>query len=85
MGWWENVKLKYHQWKHNVDATPVEGEQYKDAPRVQDLPHMIDSEGNLIAVSSGHRELSPVLSERFHISNPRSSVGRPEDKIDDKI
>ncbi|AQZ10904.1 (ZYRO0C06204g) [Zygosaccharomyces parabailii] len=82
MGWWEDLKNKYHHWKHNIDASPVEGETYKDAPRVKDLPHMTDSEGGLIAVSSGNKELSPVLSERFHISNPE---GHPDDKIDDQI
>lgn len=80
MGFWEDFKLKFSKWKHGQDATPVEGETYKDPPKVSDLPNMPDSEGNLIAVSSGHRELSPVLSAKLGINTPHQPS-----EIDDKI
>lgn len=79
MGFWETFKTKFLKWKHEQDATPVKGETYKDPPDVKDLPNMPDSEGNLIAVSSGNRELSPALSAKLGINNSR------HEEIDDKI
>lgn len=67
------------KWKHEQDANPVPGETYKDPPKVSELPNMPDSEGNLIAVSSGKRELSPVLSAKLGINEPRHA------EIDDQI
>lgn len=80
MGFWEDFKAKFSKWKHGQDASPVAGETYKDPPKVSDLPNMPDSEGNLIAVSSGHRELSPVLSAKLGINIPNQPS-----EIDDKI
>ncbi|SCU93877.1 LADA_0G05314g1_1 [Lachancea dasiensis] len=71
------LKIKYY-----LTGEPIKGETYKDAPRVQDLPHMKDADGNLIAVSSGDRELSPVLSAKLNIQN---SHRRPDPEGDDTI
>lgn len=80
MGFWDDFKKKFSKWKHGQDASPVEGETYKDPPKVSDLPNMPDSEGNLIAVSSGQREISPVLSAKYGINMPDKHA-----EIDDKI
>lgn len=79
MGFWETFKAKFFKWKHAQDANPVEGETYNDPPKVADLPNMPDSEGNLIAVSSGKREMSPVLSAKLGINTPHHA------EIDDQI
>ncbi|QLG73631.1 hypothetical protein HG535_0F01420 [Zygotorulaspora mrakii] len=80
MGFWEDFKRKFALWKHTQDATPVEGETYQDPPKVSELPNMPDSSGNLIAVSSGNREISPVLSAKYGINIPEK-----HNEIDDKI
>lgn len=79
MGFWETFKTKFLKWRHEQDANPVEGETYKDAPRVSDLPNMPNSEGELVAVSSGKREISPVLSAKLGINTPHHA------EIDDQI
>ncbi|KAL6946299.1 hypothetical protein ACO0RG_000445 [Hanseniaspora osmophila] len=69
--------LKVKRW---FSGEPIPGETYKQAPDVKDLPHIVDSSGALVAVSSGKRELSPVLSQKLNIQkSPKVS------QIDDQI
>ncbi|SCV02421.1 LAME_0H00166g1_1 [Lachancea meyersii CBS 8951] len=65
------IKDKFQKFKRYLSGAPIKGETYKDAPDVRDLPHMKDADGQLIAVSSGKRELSPVLSANLNIQNSR--------------
>ncbi|KAL6925993.1 hypothetical protein ACO0SA_000603 [Hanseniaspora valbyensis] len=66
--------------KYWFSASPQPGKQYKEAPAVKDLPHIVDADGVRVVVSNGKRELSPVLSSTFNIKNAGGN-----DKIDDNI
>ncbi|SCW01136.1 LAFE_0D05864g1_1 [Lachancea fermentati] len=83
MGAWADFKTKFLKVRRYLAATPIEGESYEKAPDVKDLPHMVDADGELMAVSSGKRELSPVLSAKLNIQNS-AGTGVPT-KEDDRI
>ncbi|CEP65053.1 uncharacterized protein LALA0_S19e00254g [Lachancea lanzarotensis] len=74
-------KEKFQKFKYYISGSPVKGEHYKDPPNVKDLPHMTDADGQLVAVSSGKRELSPVLSATLNIQNSHRS-GKVDENTD---
>lgn len=81
----EGLKTKFSKFKRYLSGSPVEGETYEET-RVSDLPHMKDADGALVAVSSGKRELSPVLSAKYNIQPGKSgSAAKPANQIDDTI
>lgn len=81
----EGLKTKFSKFKRYLSGSPVEGETYEET-RVSDLPHMKDADGALVAVSSGKRELSPVLSAKYNIQPGKSgSAAEPANQIDDTI
>lgn len=82
----EWFKSKWEKFKRYVSGSPVEGEKYDEAPKVEDLPHMVDADGALVAVSSGKHDLSPVMSAKYNIQPGKSNNGLAENKaIDDTI
>ena len=82
-----NLKEKLVKLKRFLSGEPVEGETYEKSPDVKDLPHMKDADGKLIAVSSGNRELSPVLSAKLNIQNSQglSKSGSRNEPIDSRF
>lgn len=82
----EGLKHKWDKFRRYVSGSPIEGEKYTEAPKVEDLPHMVDADGALVAVSSGKHDLSPVMSAKLHIQTGKGA-SREEivDKIDDSI
>ncbi|SCV03074.1 LAMI_0H05270g1_1 [Lachancea mirantina] len=83
---WSSFKVKFLKMRRYLAATPMEGETYEKSPEVKDLPHMTDADGKLMAVSSGKRELSPVLSAKLNIQGSgERHPGREADRIDDAI
>ncbi|SCU86359.1 LAFA_0E00254g1_1 [Lachancea sp. 'fantastica'] len=78
------LKEKFQKFKYYISGSPIKGEQYKDPPNVKDLPHMKDADGQLIAVSSGKRELSPALSANLNIqsSGGHKHVKESDDTIE---
>ncbi|CDO93949.1 unnamed protein product [Kluyveromyces dobzhanskii CBS 2104] len=78
----DGFKGKWEKFKRYVTGNPVDGEKY-DSPKVEDLPHMVDADGALVAVSSGKRELSPVMSAKYNIQPGKSNAS--DRAIDDTI
>lgn len=74
-----SLKEKWQKFKRYLSGSAVEGETYKET-HVEDLPHMVDADGALIAVSSGKHELSPAVSAKYGIQ-----PGKGQEKIEDVI
>ena len=82
MGFLSDLKERFAKMRRYLGATPIEGETYEKSPDIKDLPHMKDADGHLIAVSSGNRELSPVLSAKLNIQSSQGKHAQADSNND---